>query len=250
MRSSPAATPLQRAQPHATGSPLAAPLSLAFLTAVLVLAGLPGTGGCARPQPPVRLSAADSLAIVKENASHRASVDSFFVYDPGSPFKRDSSITYTGIKWYPIDSRYTVRSAIHRYETPDTVDVMGTKGETRRQLRYGYFEFALPGTNGTAVPVRLNVYKFTPHDGKRYALFRDYLSVWFTDPTTGVETYHVGRYVDVGVEQPDPQHAYTIDFNKAYNPYCAYSSLYSCAIPRKEDRILTPVRAGELIYHH
>ena len=119
-------------------------------------------------------------------------MDSFFVYDPGSPFKRDSSITYTGIKWYPVDPRYAVRSAIHRYENPDTVDVMGTKGETRRQLRYGYFEFALPDTNGMAVPVRLNVYKFTPYDGKRYALFRDHLSVWFTDPTSGVETYHVG----------------------------------------------------------
>jgi len=42
---------------------------------------------------------------------------------------------------------------------------------------------------------------------------------------------------------------YIIDFNKAYNPYCAYSSLYSCAIPRREDRIPTPVRAGELKYH-
>jgi len=227
-----------------------APLSAALLVVVAVLAGLYGSGGCTRQQPPVTLSAADSLAIVEENLNHRASVDSFFVYDPGSPFKRDSSITYTGIKWYPIDARYTVRSTIHRYEAPDTVDVMGTKGETRRQLRYGYFEFALPDTNGMAVPVRLNVYKFTPHDGRRYALFRDYLSVWFTDPTTGVETYHVGRYVEVGAEQPDPQHVYAIDFNKAYNPYCAYSGLYSCAIPRTEDRILTPVRAGELTYHH
>jgi uncharacterized protein (DUF1684 family) len=64
-----------------------------------------------------------------------------------------------------------------------------------------------------------------------------------------METYHVGRYVDVGAEQPDPEHVYVIDFNNAYNPYCAYSSLYSCAIPRREDRIPTPVRAGELKYH-
>lgn len=228
----------------------AGPLSRALLAAVLVLGGLSGTGGCARPPRPATPSAADSLAVLEDNRSHRASVDSFFVYDPGSPFRRDSSIVYTGIKWYPVDTRYTVRSALHRYDSPDTVDVMGTRGETRRQLRYGYFEFALPDTNGTAVPVRLNVYKFTPHDVKRYALYRDYLSVWFTDPTTGVETYRVGRYVDVGVEQPDPQHVYTIDLNKAYNPYCAYSALYSCAIPRTEDRIPTPVRAGELIYHH
>lgn len=205
--------------------------------------------GCSKPPGPIRVSASDSIAIAEDNRTHRASVDSFFVYDPGSPFKRDSSVTYTGIKWYPIDPRYVVHSVIHRYDHPDTVDVMGTKGERRRQLKYGYFEFALPDTNGMPVQVRLNVYKFTPYDGKRYALFRDHLSVWFTDPTTGAETYHVGRYVDVGSEQADPHHEYSIDFNKAYSPYCSYSALYSCAIPRKEDTIPTPVRAGELAYH-
>jgi hypothetical protein len=205
--------------------------------------------GCPKPQQPPLLSPADSLAITEENRLHRASVDSFFAYDPGSPFKRDSTIGYTGIRWYPIDPRYRARSILHRYETPDTVDVFGTRGERRRQLRYGYFEFALPDTAGVPVTVRLNVYRFTPYDGKRYRLFRDHLSVWFTDPTTGVETYHVGRYVDVGVEQPDPAHVYIIDFNRAYNPYCAYSSLYSCAIPRDEDRLPVPVRAGELTYH-
>lgn len=214
----------------------------------LLSAGLLGSGGCSKPERPMKLPAADSLTVVEDNLSHRASVDSFFVYDPGSPFKRDSSIAYTGIRWYPIDPRYRVSSVIHRYDSPDTVDILGTKGERRRQLRYGYFEFALPDTNGMAVPVRLNVYKFTPYDGKRYALFKDHLSVWFTDPTTGVETYHVGRYVDVGVEQPDPEHVYTIDFNKAYSPYCSYSHLYSCAIPREEDRISVHVRAGELAY--
>jgi uncharacterized protein (DUF1684 family) len=44
-------------------------------------------------------------------------------------------------------------------------------------------------------------------------------------------------------------HVYVIDLNKAYNPYCAYSSLYSCAVPRQEDRLTIAVRAGELKYH-
>lgn len=227
-----------------------APGQIPVLLSIVALLLLPGLSGCSKTPLPAPLSTADSLAIVEENQNHRASVDSFFVYDSGSPFRRDTSITYTGIRWYPIDPRYRVTSAIHRYDAPDTVDVLGTKGERRRQLRYGYFEFSLPDSSGRAVPVRLNVYKFTPHDRQRYSLFKDYLSVWFTDPTTGVETYHVGRYVDVGTEQPDPDHVYTIDFNKAYSPYCSYSSLYSCAIPRDEDRIAVPVRAGELSYHH
>ncbi len=94
------------------------------------------------------------------------------------------------------------------------------------------------------------MYKFTPYDGQRYLLYRDQLSVWFTDATTGHETCGVGRYVDVGLEFPDPAHRYVIDLNKAYNPYCAYSSKYSCAIPRQEDHLSVAVRAGEKIYHH
>jgi uncharacterized protein (DUF1684 family) len=59
----------------------------------------------------------------------------------------------------------------------------------------------------------------------------------------------VGRYLEVGQEVADPDYLYTIDFNNAYNPYCAYSSQYSCAIPRKEDHLDFPIRAGEMKYH-
>jgi uncharacterized protein (DUF1684 family) len=201
-----------------------------------------------RPELPV-LSAADSLDILRDNAEHRAEADSFFRTDPGSPFRRDTAAHYQGIKWYPINPNFCVFSELHRYADPETVVVKGTKGEDRRELRYGYFEFVLPDTDGSPLPVRLNVYKFTPYDGQRYLLYRDNLSVWFTDRTTGTETYGVGRYIDVGTEATDPHHVYRIDFNKAYNPYCAYSTMYSCAIPRKEDHINAAVRAGELTYH-
>jgi uncharacterized protein (DUF1684 family) len=73
--------------------------------------------------------------------------------------------------------------------------------------------------------------------------------VWFTDETTGQDTYGVGRYVDVGNEDADPDHPYVIDFNKAYNPYCAYSNLFSCAVPRKEDHLDIALRVGEMKYH-
>ena len=138
---------------------------------------------------------------------------------------------------------------LHRYQHADTVIVMGTKGEERKQLRYGFFEFVVPDEYGTPTTLRLNVYKFTPYDTKRYARYKDNLSVWFTDKTTGKETYDVGRYVEIGNENPDPTHVYTIDLNKAYNPYCAYSSLFSCAVPRKEDHLTIALRVGELKYH-
>jgi hypothetical protein len=126
---------------------------------------------------------------------------------------------------------------------------MGTKGESRRELRYGYFEFVVPDGHWVPHLIKLNAYKFTPYDAGRYALYRNALSVWFTDSTTGRETYGVGRYVEVGDEDPDPSHVYVIDLNKAYNPYCAYSALYSCAVPRQEDYLPLAVRVGEMKYH-
>ena len=196
------------------------------------------------------LSQADSLAIVQDNLAHRTEVDSFFRYDAGSPFARDSSLEFHGIQWFPVNPKYRGTSLLHRFETPDTVIVMGTRGEQRKQLRYGYFELPVPDSMGTATQVRLIAYKFTPYDGQRYALYRDHLSVWFTDHTTGRETYDVGRYLEIGTENPDPSHAYVIDFNKAYNPYCAYSALYSCAIPREEDHLNIALPVGEKKYHN
>jgi uncharacterized protein (DUF1684 family) len=119
--------------------------------------------------------------------------------------------------------------------------VFGTKGEERKHLKYGYFMLTFEGQE-----YKLNVYKYVPGQQERSP---DLLSVWFTDATTGKETYEVGRYVDVGNENVDPDFVYMINFNNAYNPYCAYSAIYSCAIPRREDHLDIPIRAGELKYH-
>lgn len=198
--------------------------------------------------PPI--SPADSLAILEDNQTHRAEIDAFFRSSPESPFVRDTTIAYHGIRWFPVNPAFRGKSVLTRYPVPDTVTVFGTKGEERRQLRYGYFEFMVPGDDGFPVTLRLNAYKFTPQDRLRYERFPDNISVWFTDRTTGVETYEVGRYVDVGDDTHDPSTVYTIDLNQAYNPYCAYSHLYSCAIPPKEDRLDISLRVGELTHLH
>lgn len=201
-----------------------------------------------RPSLPA-LSPADRASIVNDNIAFRAEQEVSFKEDENSPFNRDTSISFHGLRWFPVDPRYRVHSVLHRYDTPETVVVMGTKGEERKQLKYGYFECVLPDEQGHPKALRLNVYKFTPYDAKRYALYKDILSVWFTDETTGKTTYDVGRYVEIGNENPDPAYEYTIDFNKAYNPYCAYSNLYSCAIPRKEDHLDLALAVGEMKYH-
>jgi len=204
---------------------------------------------CMKTEKKMSLSPADSMAIVNDNLAHREEVADFMRASPDSPFKRDTTVKFHDLRWFPINPYFRGRSILHRYENPETVTVYGTKGEERKNLRYGYFEFDVPDGRNLPKTIRLNVYKFTPYDKKRYELYRDNLSVWFTDQTTGKETYNVGRYVEVGEENKDPNFVYTIDLNKAYNPYCAYSTEYSCAVPRKEDHIDMALRAGEMKFH-
>ena len=193
------------------------------------------------------LSRADSSAIVRENLDYRSTRDEFFRNDPESPFNQDPAVTFRETRWYPVNPRFRGHSTLHRYDKPDTVDVAGTGGEVRKQIRYGYFEFPVPDSAGNPALVRLHVYKQPgSHSDPRLASF---LSIWFTDETTGAETYGVGRYVDIESEHPDAGHMYTIDLNKAYNPFCAYSDLYSCAIPTEEDHIQVRILAGEMTFH-
>ena len=198
--------------------------------------------GCSDRAPmPQTLTASDSVRMINSILQHRASVDSFFRYDSRSPFQQDTGTHFEGIKWFPPDLGFYVRSRLHRYEPSVPVVVLGTKGEERRQLKVGFFEVPYAGRVH-----QLNAYKEDESSDSRYL---KNLSVWFTDATTNKETYGVGRYLDVGEENPDSEYIYTLDFNAAYNPYCAYSSLYSCAIPRREDHFDIPIRAGETKYH-
>jgi hypothetical protein len=195
---------------------------------------------CARSPEPQRLTTADSLAVVQENLAHRDAVERYFADDPSSPFRTDTSLTFTGLRWFPVDPRYRVRAQLRPLRNPEAVTIMGTRGEERRLLRYGVFTMDLPDGDGGTAALVINVYR-DPNAGR-------HLSIWFTDETTGSETYSVGRYLDVGEEHPDPAHAYSLDFNKAYNPWCAYSDRYTCAVPRREDHLAIHLRVGELPY--
>lgn len=181
------------------------------------------------------------MSIIRSIREHRMEADRFFRSSPYSPFIADTSIHFQEIRWFPPTLDWYFQSKLYRYARPETVSIFGTKGEERRELRYGYFE--IHHADNVA---RITVYKNvdSPGDGRSEPLM-----VWFTDETSNKETYGVGRYLEVGDEKADRNFLYTLDFNKAYNPYCAYSARYSCAIPRKEDHLNFAIRAGEMKYH-
>ncbi len=172
-----------------------------------------------------------------ELLNERTFKDSSLRHGPHSPFNRDPKAEYAKLKYYEPVSQFIFTSKLFEYDNKDTVDVFGTRGEIRRVVKLGYVVLKYRNDEH-----KVNVYKAFGRDGTPY------YSIWFTDKTTGKETYGVGRYLDFEKED-DPDHIYTIDFNRAYNPYCAYSAEFTCPIPREEDYIDFEINAGEKNFH-
>ena len=169
--------------------------------------------------------------------THRNEKDSTMRVDLHSPFNRDTTVEFSPLKYYEPDPAFLFKSILFRYDPPDTVEVLGTKGETRQVIKEGFVKLDFEETE-----YRVNIYKGFSRSGEAY------YSIWFTDNTTGEETYGVGRYIDFEMNE-DPDFVYDIDFNYAYNPYCAYSAKFSCPIPRKEDFLDFYIEAGEKNFH-
>ena len=102
-------------------------------------------------------------------------------------------------------------------------------------MRYGYFEFQVGSKD-----CRLQVYRLEDSAARGASLF-----VPFRDSTSGQETYGAGRYIDL---KENTSGIYDLDFNRAYNPSCAYNSTYSCPVPPAENTLKVAIRAGEKKY--
>ncbi len=158
--------------------------------------------------------------------------------DADSPFNQEPKQHFEPLKYYKVDPDFVFKSRLTEFETKDTISIYGTKGEERKVVRFGYVSISFKNKN-----YKMNVYNGTSRSGEKY------YSIWFTDKTTGEETYGVGRYLDFELN-PDKDFLYTIDFNLAYSPYCSYSPKYSCAVPTKDDYLDIAVKAGEKKFHN
>jgi uncharacterized protein (DUF1684 family) len=170
--------------------------------------------------------------------SERAARDEAFRSGRDSPIPEKDRSVFRGLEYYPLNEglRFSVR--LNRYPRPEQVRLATNTGEVRSGLRYGYFEFAVEGQT-----CRLQVYRMDDSaGGGGPSLF-----IPFRDATSGSETYGSGRYMDLA---ENTSGNYELDFNRAYNPYCAYNSEYSCPIPPAENTLPVPIRAGEKNYSH
>lgn len=179
------------------------------------------------------LPAFDAAAILKS----RAEKDAFMRDHAQSPFKQPPVVAFAPLKYFAPDAGWVFHSRLQPYPNPEAVTILDTKGRKRDALIYGYLTIEKDGRSH-----QIRVYRLKLPNGI------DHYAVWFTDRTTGEATYEVGRYLDFAKDE-SPDHIYTLDFNLAYNPYCAYTSAFGCAIPRKEDRLDLAITAGEKTWH-
>jgi uncharacterized protein len=155
------------------------------------------------------------------------------VFDPRSPRFAD----YKGLHWFAPDFRYRYVLPLTPNPAADTLVIMSTRGNQRRGLRVGWFDFKAGGK-----PCRLEVTRLLePGVGENdFGLF-------FRDATTGKESYALGRYVDA---ERRADGLFVLDFNHAYNPACAVSDHYNCPIPPKGNTLKVAIRAGEMDSHY
>lgn len=155
-------------------------------------------------------------------------------YNPSaSPFLMDTSVKFEPLKFYEANPEFIFKSKLYRIDKPDSVDIFGTKGTSRKYLRYGYFNLNYKGNQ-----YKLYLYNITTPEGMKV------YNIWFKDGTTGKETFEHGRYLKFE-KNLDDDFEYTIDFNRATNPLCAYSDLFNCPVPTEQDSLPFEVKAGE-----
>ncbi|MDQ7815672.1 MAG: DUF1684 domain-containing protein [Melioribacteraceae bacterium] len=187
--------------------------------------------GCGKNYSP------EQKAYISKIEEERKEKNEWMKNDSNSPFNFKGKVEFYDLKYFDVDPDFVFKSKLYEYGSKDTVIIFGTKGEERKTVRFGYVKFTYEEKEH-----KINVYQGTTRTGENY------YSIWFTDLTTNKESYGVGRYIDFE-KQTDPEHIHEIDFNLAYNPYCAYSPDYSCAIPTKDDYISIAIKAGEKKFH-
>jgi uncharacterized protein (DUF1684 family) len=144
------------------------------------------------------------------------------------------------LSFYPLDPAYRVVARFEKYADSPWFS-MPTSGATPQiQHKYGRLTFMIHDT-----VLHLMVYQ--SQDLLQKAATRDYLFIPFTDATSGIDSYGAGRYID-GTISDIRNGSLVLDFNKAYNPYCAYSAGYNCPIPPRENDLPVAIRAGEKNY--
>lgn len=164
----------------------------------------------------------------------RQEIDKFMILHPQSPLEEEARAAFHGLAYYDPNKDMVYVVEVDRFGDNEPIVTMQTStGATQNYRRWGKFEFEVDGQQASLVI-------YSDPDGHEFFMP-------FKDKTNGQETYGAGRYMDdhrPGMRRLEGNR-FEIDFNYAYNPYCAYSPYFSCPLPPVENWLEVPIRAGE-----
>lgn len=144
------------------------------------------------------------------------------------------------LRFYPLNKNYEVSCSFERLPDSAWFPMPTSSGQPKTARKYGRLTFKLHDTTMHLVVFQLQKLLANPET-------KDYLFIGFTDATSAIDTYGAGRYIDC-MKNEIHGNRLVLDFNKAYNPYCAYTTGYNCPIPPRENALPIAIIAGEKNY--
>lgn len=177
--------------------------------------------------------------IISQTQYWQKEMNEHFKNPKQSPLTDEDISHFDHLNFYPINLKYVVKAKLTY--TPFSVEfkMPTTTERLPRYKKYAIASFTIDGKQyQLSLYQNLDLLEQGGHD--------DYLFMPFVDLTSGDESYGGGRYIDLEITDED---YIIINFNLAYNPYCAYNERYSCPIPPKENSIDVKIEAGVKKYH-
>ncbi len=169
------------------------------------------------------------MSYEEEILEFRRQKDDFFKNDPHSPLTPEQKKDFKGLKYFPPDEKYRFVVNLEENKRKPITYIVTNTGDAQEFIKFGTVRFEVDG-----IPCKLTVFK---------APDSDYYFIPFMDLTTGEETYGSGRYVDISPTGNPGE--FILDFNLAYNPYCAYNENWVCPVTPRENRLPCRIEAGE-----
>ena len=165
-----------------------------------------------------------------ELEAFRAEKNDFYASHPQSPLTREQKQGFTGLNYFPEEASLRLEVKVDEFPVKDSFEMQTSTGDVQHYQKFGRFRFAVDG-----IEAELTIYQ------NQHGYFLP-----FVDSLAGSETYPAGRYLE-----PEPLIGgrFLVDFNVAYNPYCAYNEMWSCPITPVENRLKVAIRAGEKLFH-
>lgn len=160
----------------------------------------------------------------------RKEKDEFFARHPQSPLTPEQRRDFKGLAYFPENDALRLEVQVEPFADQQPMTMQTSTGGVQEYVRYGRFKFQVDGQEAELTIYQANYGFFLP----------------FVDSLAGKETYPAGRYLE---PEPLPGSRFLVDFNIAYNPYCAYNEMWSCPITPAENRLKAPIRAGEKLFH-